>query len=524
MRWTTCQNPFKDHSGKAFLLTRTISAEFKLKCDAVLGHRQLLEGQNLCSKCYGAIRNQYEKIILAGMEEEPMEEDAMEEDQMGETPLCEQLSHSSIASEDAQFTFDACLKALNIPKISTGLTNSQKIAEIKDRFFSISNEVQKLMDVLLSEPVPLCAYKKCPDCENLTNDIKAKFPNLKAKKEKLQLATCLPKSLSIEEIMTMLNVARGEGKKISKLRNKKGAFSFIEPKKRKRVSGDTIEKVKEYYLSPLYSKILPGQYDTVYSDKSYDGKKERVAKQLMLITLSELFTEFTQQNPEHPISLSEFAKNRPRQCRWVWNKGQHRNCTCIIHENFKLLLESTCSSKIGSKTEKIIGEILCEEATNECWLGLCSSCPRDEKIDALFTEIDEDDEISFYQWVSTDRTDLSLLTESATLFCDRIRSYIPKITLHCFINRQQHTFFESLKKKLETEKAIMANVDFGQNYTFVIQDSVQSYHWSPAQATLHPFAMEYFDMDLEELTGVIYVVISDCLEHSAATFYAFNCG
>lgn len=141
-------------------------------------------------------------------------------------------------------------------------------------------------------------------------------------------------------------------------------------KSRQTISKETIQKVKQCYLSPLYSKIMPGQYDTVYSDKDIDGNKERVAKQQMLVTLTELHSEFVHQNPDCPISLSEFAKNRPRQCRWVWNNGQHRNCTCIIHENFKLLLECTCSYEAGQSTEKIIEKLLCEGATMDCWMGL----------------------------------------------------------------------------------------------------------------------------------------------------------
>lgn len=283
--------------------------------------------------------------------------------------------------------------------------------------------------------------------------------------------------------MSVLNVSRDIGKKISKLRNEHGAFSCIEPKMRQKIPVETVNFVKDMYLSLLYSKILPGQWDTVYSDKDADGKKQRVAKQLMLLTLTELHSEFVQQYPENPISLSEFAKHRPRQCRWVWNRGQHRNCTCIIHENFKLLLEGLVSSHAAKKTEDLIRDLLCEDAQENCWLGFCDQCPKDEKVDRLFQEIDDDDDITFYQWVSTDRTDLLLLTENASNFCDRIRNYIPKVALHCYINKSQHDFLKSLRTRIVTEKSIIANVDFGQNYTFLIQDAVQSYHWSPPQAT-----------------------------------------
>lgn len=103
----------------------------------------------------------------------------------------------------------------------------------------------------------------------------------------------------------------------------------------------------------------------------------------------------------------------------------------------------------------------------------------------LFSEIDDESDITFYQWISTDRTDLMKLTEDKNDFCDRVQRYIPKIALRCYINRKQHQFIESLNARLATEKSVIANVDFGQNYTFLIQDSVQSYYWNPPQATIH---------------------------------------
>ncbi len=278
-------------------------------------------------------------------------------------------SHRSISLHDAEFQFAACLRVLQIPPMENGLSNTQRNAEFKGKCLDVIEKVKQIMECLFPGSSKVIANGKCDDCAELTNDLTKKYVESRNKKERFQVATCLPRNLSIQKVMSVLNVSIDIAKKISKLRNEQGAFSFIEPKYRQMVSKSTIEKVKEYYLSPLYSKILPGQYDTVFSDKDVDGKKERVAKQLMLITLTELHAEFIQQNPHNPISLSEFSKNRPRQCRWVWNKGHHRNCTCIVHENFKLLLQSTCSSKVGSKTEKIIGELLCEDAQINCWLG-----------------------------------------------------------------------------------------------------------------------------------------------------------
>lgn len=254
-------------------------------------------------------------------------------------------SQGSIAIEDAKDTFDACLRSLDIPLIESGLSNTQTLGELKNRFGTILEEVTKIVECLSGQSIDVTRYRECRYCQLLTNDIKDKYDFVAGEKEKLQVATCLPRSKQITEIATLLNVSLYMGNKISKLRNEYGAFSFTEKKIRQQISPETKLKVKEHYLSPLYSKIMAGQYDTVYSDKTSQGHKERVAKQLMLVTLTELHSSFVHSYPDNPISLSEFAKHHPRQCRWVWNNGHHRNCTCIIHENLKLLLEATYSPR-----------------------------------------------------------------------------------------------------------------------------------------------------------------------------------
>lgn len=551
MGFKLCVNPLRLHGNAILFKTRSISTLFRTKCDTVLGQVSVSEGQQLCDRCYSEIRHQYDLLqinesiasgeidvtINLGEDESTYVDSNVDiastamntrtlrsgniRSQSTAVTAATAATTQTISIDDAQFHFDSCLRSLELPPLQNGLSNTQKKAEFVDKCLNIVEKVKQIMECLYPQSSSVIPSAKCTDCATLTNDVKEKYGKVKTKEERFKLATCLPRSMSINEMISTLNVSRDIAKKISKLRNENGAFSFVDRAQRK-ISDETIQKVKQYYLSPLYSKIMPGQHDTVFSDKDADGNKQRVAKQQMLVTLTELHSEFVQQNPDNTISLSEFAKIRPRQCCWVWNKGQHRNCTCIIHENFKMLLQSTCTFKAGQRTEQVIGSLLCEGATMNCWMGLCDSCPIEEKVGNLLVGLDNDDEITFYQWVSTDRTDLLKLTETTTDFCDRIQRYIPKIALHCYVNRKQHEFLEILKTRLPSEKSIIANVDFGQNYTFLIQDSVQSYYWSPPQATIHPHALQYYHRDENATRDITYVVISDCLEHSALTFYCFH--
>ncbi len=62
--------------------------------------------------------------------------------------------------------------------------------------------------------------------------------------------------------------------------------------------------------------------------------------------------------------------------------------------------------------------------------------------------------------------------------------------------------------------------DFSDNYSFVLQDAAQGFHWNNSQATLHPFVAYY--RKSSELHHVSYVIISDCLHHDMMAVYLFQ--
>jgi hypothetical protein len=61
--------------------------------------------------------------------------------------------------------------------------------------------------------------------------------------------------------------------------------------------------------------------------------------------------------------------------------------------------------------------------------------------------------------------------------------------------------------------------DFSENYSFVLQDEVQSHHWNVQQATIHPFVI-YFkeNMEVEHLS---FIIISEDLRHDSVAVNLF---
>src|SRR5207248_4208795 len=60
-----------------------------------------------------------------------------------------------------------------------------------------------------------------------------------------------------------------------------------------------------------------------------------------------------------------------------------------------------------------------------------------------------------------------------------------------------------------------------ENYSFIVQDAVQGFHWENSQATLHPFVVYYKELDNEEVQSSSLCIISDCLRHDTIAVHVF---
>ena len=70
-----------------------------------------------------------------------------------------------------------------------------------------------------------------------------------------------------------------------------------------------------------------------------------------------------------------------------------------------------------------------------------------------------------------------------------------KLQVHDFIVKMQAMFVTEAKNCLKNEFLVIG--DFSENFTFICQDAIQSFHWTNAQATIYPF---------------INVLLSECRE------------
>lgn len=176
--------------------------------------------------------------------------------------------------------------------------------------------------------------------------------------------------------------------------------------------------------------------------------------------------------------------------------------------------------------KEVLAYIVCEKNSEdrfyECYAGLCKNCPGIEKLKSYLSEIFEDNDIekiSYSQWFSTPITTLKNITEDTEEFLENFCQKIEKLQLHAFISTQQSAFFKQLKNELTTDEVII-NLDFAENYAFIVQDAPPGFHWNNNQATVFVAYIYYKDGDVTNGKG--FVVISNNLSHDTVAVYTFQ--
>ncbi|GBL88740.1 hypothetical protein AVEN_158878-1 [Araneus ventricosus] len=163
----------------------------------------------------------------------------------------------------------------------------------------------------------------------------------------------------------------------------------------------------------------------------------------------------------------------------------------------------------------------CNTASIDCYFSNCEICPGiDERKEILEFGLQKHliETVTFHHWVSVDRCNLETLKKSADEFVDIFCRDLKVLLRHYFIVKQQSAFMANTKENLsESEVAVVC--DFSENYSFVLLDEAQSYHWNSSQATVHPFVVFF----TEENTLQHYSsIISECLEHNNIAVHLFQ--
>ena len=358
--------------------------------------------------------------------------------------------------------------------------------------------------------------------------LKDKFNSSNRKSEKVQILTILPQSWSIRKIEEEFGATNYMVRKAKQLVNTRGILSTPNPKPGKMLSNDTVKLVYNFFENDEISRCMPGKKDFISVKE--DGRKVHKQKRLLLCNLNEAYTLFKEHYPNVKIGISKFCELRPKHIVTVSSSGTHTVCVCSICQNVKLMLIGSRIKELTTGLEceinsykHCLSQLICNPSLPECHLGSCYNCPGVDNLRKFLTDIFESnavDEITYKQWITTDRSTIETITHSTDEFLEILFDKLKLLLHHSFIAVQQTNFQNELKLVLNANEYIVM-CDFAENYSFILQDEVQSFHWNNSQATIHPFVIYFKNAD-HTLSHISYVIISDCLSHDTTAVHLYQ--
>ena len=354
-----------------------------------------------------------------------------------------------------------------------------------------------------------------------------KYKSCKDKSERLMILTIFAKSWSRRKVMAEFGCSQRMATNAKRLAIERGILSTPNPRVGRTLAKDTVIKVKEFYYQDDISRVMPGKKDcySIY----VDGQKQTIQKRLILGNLKELYQKFKETNKDDKIGFSKFAMLRPKECVLAGSNGTHSVCVCTIHNNVKLMMSGAQISKVTENEEvpfkhysHILARMMCNPPLPECHLGCCEICPGKEPIKELLStgfEEKEIDEIEYKQWTNTDRSKLETVVMSSDDFVEEFLDRLDQLKAHDFISKRQAMYLNHRKERLGDGEFVVIG-DFSENYSFVVQDAAQSFHWNNSTATIHPFVYYYKQGD--EIKHGNFVLISEYNTHDTVAVHLFQ--
>ena len=205
--------------------------------------------------------------------------------------------------------------------------------------------------------------------------------------------------------------------------------------------------------------------------------------------MKEIFLHLKKENSEK-TGFSSFCALRPKECVTVGSSGAHSVCVCTIYQNVKVMVAAI---NHNGYYRDLLSLTVCDILSGDCMLHGCETSPGMVPLmNFLEGDIKERyhscNTIYFKQWVSTDRSQHETRELEVGEFLDELSELTAKNALK----------FDGC--------AIV--LDFAENYSFVVQDDVQGFHWNNSQVTLHPFVIYFKNLATDALNNMSLVCIS----------------
>ena len=114
-----------------------------------------------------------------------------------------------------------------------------------------------------------------------------------------------------------------------------------------------------------------------------------------------------------------------------------------------------------------LAKIICNPPQPDCYFQTCNSCPEISSLKEHLHELMDSnmiETVQYKQWISTDRSTLETITNSADEFVESFCEKLKTLLTHSFIAKQQSAFHMEVKSSLQSG-VFQVIADFAENYS-----------------------------------------------------------
>ena len=142
-------------------------------------------------------------------------------------------------------------------------------------------------------------------------------------------------------------------------------------------SNELADKVTKFYYRSDIVWTSPSVKDemTVWDES---GKKEKLRKYYLEVTVDEALALFRKENPSVKIGRSKFYELKPKNVLFMKDSPADQ-CKCVQHETFRMLL---VPFKIQTTSKDFWSKVLCNtsDLKGACWKNECKDCKNGQKL------------------------------------------------------------------------------------------------------------------------------------------------
>lgn len=172
---------------------------------------------------------------------------------------------------------------------------------------------------------------------------------------------------------------------------------------------------------------------------------------------------------------------------------------------------------------------VCDIDNESCMTNKCDKCPGNAGVLHTFTTLLEDFEIimknvniKYKNWLESGTAgSLESFETDFNSFKNKLCENVCELKLHHYVAETQKQYLNDCKNNLAYDTCIIL-MDFSENYSFIIQQSVQSFYYNNTSATVNSFCVYLKKEKNDEIHNVNFCIISDTKDHCAYSINAFT--